>query len=157
MVVSLSPIGTILPIISFLFIFIIVYALLTKTKLLGDNNAVSLFLSFIIASFFIVNVQLVDFVKVNVSWFVVFFVCLFLIMLFLSLSGNDALEVFTKNKGVAWALVIILVLVFLFSSSYVFNWALNWDLVQSWFDESWFGMVALLIVAGIVSWVLTKK
>jgi hypothetical protein len=148
---------TVMPIVSFLFIFILMYALLVKTKLLGDNNAVALMLSFIIAIFFIVNVQIVDFVRINVSWFVVFFVCLFLIMLILSFTGADALKMFTGNKGVAWVLVAILVLVFVFSSSYVFNWAINWDLIQSWFDESWFGMVVLLVLGGIISVVLTKK
>ena len=157
MVVSLSPLLTIMPIVSFLFILILVYALLQKTKLLGDNKSVSLMLSFAIAIFFIVNTQVVEFVKINVSWFVIFFVCLFLIVMTLAFTGNDALEAFTKNKGVAWVLVAIVVIIFAFASSHVFNWVVNWNLIQSWFNESWFGMVLLLIVAGVVSWVLTKK
>jgi hypothetical protein len=156
MVISLSPFLTVMPIISFLFVFILIYALLQKTKLLGDNNLVSLFLSFIIATFFIVNVRLVDFVRINVSWFAVFFICLFLIMTVLAFTGKDAIKIVSENKAVAWIILAILVIVFIFSSSYVFNWALSWDVVQSWFDQSWFGMVALIVVAAIVSVVLTK-
>lgn len=157
MVVSLAAISTIMPVISFLFIFILIYALLVKTKILGENNMVSLFLSLIIASFFIVNVNLVEFTQMNVSWFVVFIVCLFMILLMLSFVGKEASEFFVKNTKVAGVLVALVIIMFIVSASYAFNWAVNFDLVQTWFDKDWFGMVLLVVVAIIVSLVLTKK
>jgi len=158
MVVSLAAINTIMPVISFLFIFILIYALLVKTKILGgDNNWVPLFLSLIIASFFIVNVDLVEFTKMNVSWFVVFIVCLFMILMMLSFVGPQATEFFTKSKGFAGVLVALVIVLFAVSASYTFNWAINFDLIQSWFDKDWFGMVVLIVIAGAVSFVLTKK
>ena len=146
-----------MPVISFLFIFILIYALLVKTKVLGENNMISLFLSLIIASFFIVNVNLVEFTKMNISWFVVFIVCLFMILLMLSFVGKEASEFFVKNTKVAGVLVALVIIMFIVSSSYAFNWAINFDSAQSLFDKEWFGMVLLIIVAGIVSFVLTKK
>lgn len=157
MVLSLAAISTIMPVISFLFIFIFVYALLVKTKVLGENNMVSLFLSLIIASFFIVNVNLVEFTQMNISWFIVFIVCLFMILLMLSFVGPQATEFFTKNNTVAGVLVAAVIILFAVSASYTFNWAINFELIQSWFDKDWFGMVILVVVAGIVSFVLTKK
>ena len=157
MVVSLAAISTIMPVISFLFIFILIYALLAKTEILGKNNMISLFLSLIIASFFIVNVNLVEFTQMNVSWFVVFIVCLFMILLMLSFVGKEASEFFTKNTKVAGVLVALVIIMFVVSSSYAFNWVVNFDLVQTWFDKDWFGMVVLIVIAGIVSFVLTKK
>lgn len=157
MVVSLAPIATIMPVISFLFVFILIYALFIKTNVLGDNVWTALFLSLIIASFFIVNVDLVEFTKMSISWFVVFIVCVFLILLVLGFVGDGALKVFTGNKAIAGIIVAIVVIVFVISSMYTFNWAINWDKIQGWFDKDWFGMVALIIVAGIVSFVLTKK
>jgi hypothetical protein len=158
MVVSLAAINTIMPVISFLFIFILIYALLVKTKILGgDNNWVPLFLSLIIASFFIVNVDLVEFTKMNVSWFVVFIVCLFMILLMLSFVGEDALKFFTKEKSFAGVLVAIVVIMFVVSSSYTFNWAISFDTVDAWFNNDWAGMIILIVLAGFVSWVLTKK
>lgn len=157
MVVSLAAIDTIMPVISFLFIFIFVFALLVKTKVLGDNQMVSLFLSLIIASFFIVNVNLVEFTKTNVSWFVVFIVCLFMILTMLGLVGDKATKFFIENTKVAGVLVALVIVMFVVSSSYAFNWAINFDLIQSWFDKEWFGMVVLVVVAAIVSFVLTKK
>ncbi len=157
MVVSLAPIATIMPVISFLFVFILIYALFIKTKVLGDNVWTALFLSLIIASFFIVNVDLVEFTKMSISWFVVFIVCVFLILLVLGFVGDDTLKVFTGNKSIAGIIVALVVIVFVISSMYTFNWAINWDKIQGWVDKDWFGMVALIIVAGIVSFVLTKK
>lgn len=157
MVISLAAINTVMPVISFLFIFIIMYALLIKTKVLGDNNAVSLFISLIIASFFIVNVRLVEFTTLNVSWFVVFIVCIFAILLMLGLVGKNTLEKFTKNNNVAGVIVAIVVIVFIISASYTFNWVTGLDSVRNWFDKDWFGMVILVIVAAAVSFILTKK
>lgn len=158
MVVSLAAIGTIMPVISFLFIFILIYALLVKTKILGgDNEWVPLFLSLIIASFFIVNVDLVEFTQTNVSWFVVFIVCLFMILLMLSFVGDKALKFFTEEKGFAGVLVAVVVIMFIVSSSYTFNWAISFNTIESWFENDWAGMILLIIIAGVVSWVLTKK
>jgi hypothetical protein len=157
MVVSLAGISTIMPIISFLFVFILVYALLVKTNVLGDNKFVSLFISLIIASFFIVNVNLVDFTRMSISWFVVFIVCVFMILLVLGFMGKDALKVFTDNKTIAGVCVALVVIIFLISSMYTFNWAINWDLIQSWFDKDWFGMAILIVIAAAVAFVLTKK
>jgi len=51
-VVSLSAVGYFMPIFSFLLVFIVVYALFAKTKILGDGPAVMLFVSFILSIVF---------------------------------------------------------------------------------------------------------
>ncbi len=155
--VVLSPIETFLPIIAFLFVFILIYALLKKTAIVGDNSFVAVFLSFAIAAFFIVNAQLVDFVKMSASWAVVFVICLFLILVFIGLAGKDSLGVVQGNKSLAWVLMGVLIIVFIVGASYVFNWALNWDMIKDWFDEPWFGTVVLLILAAIVAKVIIPK
>ncbi len=155
-VVSLSPLLTIMPVLAFLFVFILVYALLVKTGVIGDNKFVALFLSLITAVFFIVNTQLVDFVQFSASWVVVFIVCLFFIMLFVGFGGGSALkDAFGGGgKNISFVLLAILIIVFVVSSSYVFNWAINWDLIKGWFDEPWFGTGLLIIVAFFVAKVL---
>ena len=72
--VDLSFMGLFLPIFAFLLVMIVIYAILQKSQLLGDNPAISLFLSILMASFFIVEVQLVDFVSYTSSWVSVFVV-----------------------------------------------------------------------------------
>jgi hypothetical protein len=158
MVVSISPIEGLnffMPIFAFLFVFILVYALLEKTKILGGTQWLHLFLSFLLAIFFIVNASLVDFIRFNSAWFAVFIVSLFFILLMIGFTHG---KLDTIQKGwVAWVLIIGLIVFFIISSSYVFNWAINWAWFTGIFGTAWMGFVVLLVVALIASFILTKK
>lgn len=158
MVVSISPIEGLnffMPIFAFLFVFILVYALLEKTKVLGGTQWLHLFLSFLLAIFFIVNASLVDFIRFNAAWFAVFLVSLFFIILLISFT-HGKIEFFTK-PWVAWVLIIGLIVFFIVSSSYVFNWAVNWAWFTNVFGSAWVGFIILLIVTLIASYILTRK
>lgn len=155
---SLSAIGYFMPIFAFLLVFIVVYALLIKTKVLGESPAVMLFISFILSSFFIVEASLVEFVQFSSAWFGVIVIGLFFLIVILAfIPGIDIGKFFGANNWFAWVLLGGMLLFFIFSSAYVWHWVLNWELIESWFDEDWFGMVLLLVIAGVVSFVLTKK
>ncbi len=156
MVVSLAWLSYFLPIIAFLFVFLIIYAVLQKTEILG-NQFVNVFISFLIASFFILNVSLVDFVNVSTSWVAVGAVALFLIMLIVGMLGKDSLKVFSDTKWLAWVVIGILIVILLVSASYVFNWAVNWDLLNEWVYADWFGFVLLVIIGVVMAIVLSKK
>lgn len=154
---SIAGISYFLPILSFLLVFVLVYALLKKTEVLGDNDGINLLISFILAVFFIVEASFVDFVNFSTAWAVVFIVCVFLIMLLIGFVGKDALGTITGNKAVAWVLLAGIIIFFIISSAYTFNWAVNWQQVTDWAYTDWFGMVLLLVVAGVVSWVIAHK
>ncbi|MEM4330674.1 MAG: hypothetical protein QW273_01545 [Candidatus Pacearchaeota archaeon] len=154
---QLSSFNYFLPIFSFLFVFIIIYAILQKSKILGDNSFISLFLSFIIASFFIVNAKVVEFVRFNATWFAVFLICIVFILIFLGFVGKEYLETLTKSKGFAYAFIFLLIAAFVVSAAKIFNFVFNWEKVSSWANTEWFGFILLLIIALIVSLVLSKK
>ncbi len=155
---SVSAIGYFMPIFAFLLVFIVVYAILVKTKVLGDAPAILLFVSFILSSFFIVEASLVEFVQFSSAWFGAIVIALFfLIAIFSFVPGVDIAKFFGKGNWFAWVLLVLLVGFFVISSAYVFNWVVNWGLIESWFDTEWFGMILLLIIAGVVSFVLAKK
>jgi hypothetical protein len=156
-VAEIGSISYFLPIFSFLLIFIVVYAVLKKTGVLGDNNGVSLFISLILASFFIVNAKMVEFVEFNSSWFVVFLLCIVFIMLILGFLGKDSLKLVAENKGVAWGIVVALIVAFIVSGARIFRWVIEWDKIQRWFSTDWFGLILLLVIGAVVAWVLTKK
>ncbi len=150
---SLSAIGYFTPIFAFLLVFIVIYALLTKTKVLGESESVKLFISFVLASFFIVQINLVEFVKFSSAWFGVIVVGLFFLLVVLAfLPGKAPLDFLTKNNWFSFVMLGLIVVFFIISSAYVFNWVINWGTVQDWFSSDWFGMVLLLIIAAIVSW-----
>jgi hypothetical protein len=156
MVMSLGGLDYFLPIFAFLFVFILVFALLKKTNIL-ENNGVAMILSFIVSVFFIVNIQLVDYVQFNAGVFGVFLVVVVLIMLVISFVKGEGDSVLDKGSWFSWANVIILILIFVVYSSYFFNWAVNWELLRSWAYSDWFGFLLLLVVAVIAGWVVSKK
>lgn len=156
--VSIGSVGYFLPIFAFLLVFIVIYALLKKTAVLGGNEPVMLFISFVLASFFIVEASLVDFVYFNSAWFGVMAVILFFLVALMGfIPGKEPLEILTKKNWFAWTLLGIIVAFFVISSAYVFNWVVNWDLVGGWFHTEWFGFALLLVIAGVVSWKIKKK
>jgi hypothetical protein len=157
MVADISSISYFLPIFSFLLVFIVSYAVLKKTGILGDNNGVSLFISLIFAAFFIVNTRMVEFTQDISSWFAVFLICMFFILVFLAFIGKDSLKLITENKTVAWGAFVLLIIFFIVSGSRIFKWVLELDKIQSWFFTDWFGMILLVVIGAVVAWVLTKK
>jgi len=154
-VVSTEGLNFFMPIAAFLLVFLIVYAVLTKTKVLGDNNFVHFLISFILAAFFIVQVKLVEFVKFNAAWFAVFLVCAFLILILVGLT-HGKVEVL-QQPWLAWVLSVFLIGFFIVSAGFVFNWAINWDSVNGWFDTDWFGFVLLLVIAFVAAFVISRK
>ncbi len=155
MPIDLSGLNFFMPIFSFLLVFFILYAILDKIKILGENKGIHILISFILSAFFVVNASLVEFVQLSSSWFIVFLVCIFWI-LFLVAFTHGKLDVIMK-PGIAWVLVIALIIFFIISSSYVFNWAINWAKVWDWFDTEWFGFTLVVLIAIAVSWILVKK
>lgn len=167
MVVDISGIFFFMPIISFLFVFLIVWSLLVKTKLLGDSSWTNLFVGLIMATIFISFSSLDLYVRTIVPWFVVLFICVFLVLLLGGLATKD-LGKFMGN-WLGWVSVILLVIIFLISAIKVFNPVFHPDLIitsgegislmsQIVYGASGtvFGTILLIIIAGIVSWVLVK-
>jgi len=155
---SISTIGYFIPIFAFLLVFIVVYALLKKTEILGASEPIMLFISFVLASFFIVEASLVEFVRFSSAWFAVGVVGLFFLLVILAfLPGKEPLAFLTKSNWFSYVILGIIVAFFVISSAYVFNWALDWGDVSDWLYSDWFGMVLLLVVAGIVSFTIAKK
>jgi hypothetical protein len=156
--VDVGFVGYFLPIFAFLLVFVVIYAILQKTKVLGDNQAVSLFISFIMASFFVVDIQLVDFVTLTSTWFSVFVVLIFFLFLILAfVPGEAPLSFLSKGNWFSWALLAFMIIFFIISSSYIFNWVINWDYIMSGTDSEWFGFFLLIVIGGVVSFILTKK
>lgn len=155
MALDTTPLNFLLPVFSFLFIFILVYAVLAKTKVLGENKFIHIFISFLLAILFLVRTSLVEFVNFSAAWFAVFLVCVFFILIVIAFTHGKVDVV--MNKGVAWVLVGLLVVLFIYSASVVFNWALKFEDIGGWFMTPLFGTVLLLVVGLIAAYILSKK
>ncbi|MEM4153101.1 MAG: hypothetical protein QXK80_03235 [Candidatus Pacearchaeota archaeon] len=157
--IDLSGIAAFVPIFGFLLVFAVVYALLGKTKVLGENKFVHIFVSFAVAIIFLVSANAIEYVKVATPWFAAFIVSLLFIALVVGLiKGN--VEEFFKGKGFAWFVIIVLIVIFVFSAIYVFA-----DVINKYFGQpkslllepQILGVLVLIGITVFVSWLLTKK
>jgi hypothetical protein len=153
--IDISGIATFMPVFGFLLVFTVIYALLSKTKALGDNKFVSLIVSFAVAIIFLISSTAIEVVKNITPWVAVFAVLLvFVVLLVGVILKGDALEkVFTPAFG--WFIVIVVMLFFVISGAMVFNKIYT---MPSWTKQPQIIGVAILgIITVIASWLLTMK
>jgi len=169
MAIDVSGLSFFMPILGFLFIFIVVYGLLFKTQVLGDSKGIQLFISFIMGVIFISFSSMRLYVETIIPWFAVLLVVLFLV-LFVAMFSTKAWEKML-TPAFAWVVVGVLILIFLIAAIKVFNPVFHpdlivtsgsggeslWEQISDFFSGSRVGgSVLLIIVAVIVSWVLVK-
>jgi len=170
MALDVSALYFFMPVFSFLFVFLIVYALLKMTQVLGDMAFVNILVSFIVAVVFM-NFSSADiYVQTIIPWFAVLLVCVFLVLLVAGLSTKDLAGIMT-NKF-AWVVVIILIIIFLIAAIQVFNPVFHPDKViasaeggemgvvqqiRDIFSSNVGGTILLLVIVGVVAWIIAKK
>ena len=114
---DVSALGYFAPIAAFLLVFVVVFAVLYKLKLVGDSKWVQLFISLLIASIFVSAAGTKDYVLTVIPWIAVLIISLFFILLLTGFIGEGA----KMGKGLGIAILIILALIFLVSAFVVFN------------------------------------
>lgn len=155
MTIDISGISYFMPIFGFLFVFVIVYALLAKTKILGESQFVNLLIGFIIAIVFSTVGSAQEYVKTVTPWFVVLVVVLFFILIIIGLSQQKIENI--MKPGFVWVFIVALILVFLFAATKVFA-PVWWDVKEFISNEGRIvGGILLLIIAALAAWVITKK
>jgi len=157
------------PIWAFLIVFIIMFALLTKSKILGESRWLNLFISFVIASIFISAAGVQQYVLTVVPWMAVLVLSLFFILLLIGFIGKDA-DFMNSKMGIV--VVIVAIVVFVVSGIKVFYSIIspylpgslsvvdadpNTLMLFDWlFSGPVLGAILLLVLSGLVSWVLVK-
>lgn len=167
MAIDISGIFFFMPIITFLFVFLVVWSVLVMTKILGDAPWVNLFVGLIMATIFISFSSLDLYVRTVIPWFVVLLICTFLVLLLSGLASKDLYRAMTTKVG--WVAIVLLIIVFMIAAIKVFNPVFHPDLIVTsgegtslveqiryGAEGTVFGTILLIIIAGIVSWVLIK-
>jgi hypothetical protein len=158
MAVDFTGLSAIIPVFGFLLVFVVVYALLSKTKILGENKFVHIFTSFCVAILFLVSANAVEYVQVITPWFVAFILSMLFILILVGLMRGK-IEDFIK-PGVAWIVVILLILIFVGSAVYVFADIINKYLAgpkEFLLQPQIFGTIILILLTLFASWLITKK
>ena len=169
MAIDITGMYFFMPVFSFLFVFFVVYAVLVKTKVLGDSGWINLLLGFIMAIIFMSFSSLELYVQNIVPWFVVLVVCVFLVMLLGGFASGEMKEIIS-NKAFGTIVLLILLAVFLLAAIKVFNPVFHPDLgitsgegtsmleqIREGAGGKIMGSLLLIVIAAAVSWVLMKK
>lgn len=154
---TISAIGYFMPIFVFLLVFIILYVLFKKTLILGEAEPVMLVVSLLFSLFFVIGVILINFSKFSSAWFSKGVIGLFLLsiaLIFVPWKRNW--NFFDRKNWFSWILILLVVLFFVLSSAYIFNWIVVFGFVNKWVSSSWFGIILLLIIVVVINWKLKK-
>lgn len=165
MAVDVSFITYFAPIIAFLIVFVVVYAVLHKTGIVGGNAWVAAVLSLCVAALFVAFAGTRDYILTVVPWIAALIVCLVILMVIMSFAG--APKFLLTGAGIVFSLAVLVVFVvsafFLFSHTllgYLPNatqGATDTSKILNWFFSTRIaGAILLVIVGGIVSYVLIK-
>ncbi|RMD67362.1 hypothetical protein D6817_01835 [Candidatus Pacearchaeota archaeon] len=170
MVADISAVTYFAPIAIFVLVFVIIAAVLNKTKLLGEHAFLNLFVAFLIATLFVSAAGAFEYVGTIVPWFAVLVVSM---VFLLAITGFVGDPMKSWNKGIGAAFVIIMTLVFLVSGFVIFSSLIAGFLPGPTFGQnlapetvvflSWLyspriaGAILLIIVSALASWVLVKS
>src|SRR3989338_166746 len=112
-----------LPVFSFLFIFALVYAVLDKFKLMGENKWLKLIASFSVALLFLFSKDTLRFVEFITPWFVVLVVlALFILSLFMFMGLKEGdVEKTVKDPVVYWTVLVIIIILLIVAVGEVFS------------------------------------
>ncbi len=107
-----------------LLIFVVVYALLSKTELLGKNKAFAAAVAIIAAFLGILFKDVLVVINFMAPWFVVIFIFLVLLLVLLMILGvkeEMIAEFVSKNKGFQMLIIAIALIIFFAALGYVYG------------------------------------
>lgn len=102
-----------IPVFIFILIYAIIYALLSKTKFLGDSVNLNAMVAFALSVLFAVMPGAMEFVSVIAPWFIVMVVVAFSVLLVFTFGGlkGDAVEKIFKNSSVYWTIIMLSIII----------------------------------------------
>lgn len=100
------------PIFVFLLIFVAVYAILLKTKILGENNALMVTASLSVAVIAMFSGSMVpEFIIKTVPWIVALFIGLLLLVFIYLFLGEKTEKEVLESLGLRWVVFVILIVI----------------------------------------------
>ena len=143
----------------FVLIWTIVFALLGKTKLLGENRQVDSIVAFFIAFIFVVALKPKEIVNNLILFLTVALIVMFVILLLWGfVSGSK--EVSIGSKGLKWVIgiviVIAVIIAFLWASG-IHNNMLNLLFKSNWSNTFWTNAIFIVVIAIALALALRKS
>jgi len=112
------------PLLVFLFVYAIVFAILEKTKLLGDKMSINAVVAFVFGLMFIMVRQAREVLTTSIPWILLIFallVLIFMIFMFAGVSEEEMVKPFLASGPMAWVIGIAIALIFVVALGQVFG------------------------------------
>lgn len=151
--VDFTPLVEILPLLTFLTVFILAFAVLNKTKVI-ENAFMQLLIAFLLSTIFITAAGAREYVEAVTPWFAVLLVCLFFIMALMGFIGKD---VDFMKKGIGGAFVGILIIAFVISGILIFSTGLQPYFGAFFSSPRLYSAILLIGIAAAIGWTLLKS
>lgn len=156
----------VMPLLAFSFIFVVCFALFSKTKILGGSGVTNVLVSFLIAAMFIVNPPATKFTLATLPWIAVLIIVLLFVMMILAFV-RGSIDDLVKSKVVALILVAAVLLVFLAAAVNVFGPLISsissgslepaqGTSLEFIFNPAVIGALVLIVISGITYYFFTK-
>lgn len=115
--------GYVVPIFSFLLVYAVLYAVLAKTKILGENNLVNSVIPLAVSILLLLMPGAVSFINFITPWFVVLVIVGFAVaLLFLFLGADEGtLRSWAHNPTVYWTALIFMMIILVAGLIHVFG------------------------------------
>jgi len=157
--IDISGVRYLLPIFSFILVFFVVFAILKKTELLGENNFTMAIVALVIGLIFVSFSDVRSYVEAVSPWFVVLVIAMFFI-LFLGgfMLAKDVSKIATP--GFAWVFIGFLILIFLVIGYYHFDVGCNsvFLSIKHWLSHRRVsGSIILAVVALVAVLIVGRK
>ena len=148
---------------AFCFVFVVVYALLAKTKILGESDWINATTSLLIALIFLYSPKAAKFTATTMPWIAVLIVVVLFILLILTFVRGK-IDDFVKSPVISIILIAIVILIFFASAINVFGPLWSYDSATGeasgalafFLTPAVAGALILLVIAAITTWVLIK-
>lgn len=110
MAIDVSWLSEGMPILTFALIFVLAYAVIAKTKILGESKGINAVLSFILAVIFISFSSVRGFVANVTTWFAVLLIILFFFLLMIVFVLKEP-EAFLKPLTIVFIILLAIILI----------------------------------------------
>jgi len=156
--IDLSAISYFNPIFSFVLLFVIVFAILQKSKILGESKPIQAIVGLVLSLIFISVVEVRGYVEAVTPWFAVLVVALFFVVFLAALGLGKADDI--AKPWLIWVFIGLLAIAFIYQGYNSFDVASNGDYIsiKHWIqDEQISGALWLVVFGGIATFVVTRK
>ena len=168
MPIDTSTITYFLPLIGFLFVVVLLYAIIIKTRAIGSSKYIAITLALLAGLIFISLTKFRDYIIELVPYLISLIIIAFFLLILLMFLTKDFTKIIKPLSWVfviAFALIIIILAMKFFPSVYQLlpktnSWALNSPLLsfKHWlYSKKIVNSIVFIIAAAIVTVVITRK